>query len=204
MSFPQQNTEQPTNAGSLSPDYFERMYAADPDPWDFETSEYEAQKYAATVAALPKAQYRSAFEIGGSIGVLTEKLSARCQSLLSIDVSEHAQARAKERCRHLDHVEFALLQVPHQYPSRTFDLTLVSEVGYYWGKDDLQVAQQQIAAHLEPGGHLLLVHWTPYVEDYPLTGDEVHEAFLQQVGTTYRSLIGQREERYRLDLLERL
>ena len=77
-------------------------------------------------------------------------------------------------------------------------------MGYYWGRQDLQAAQRKVANHLEPGGHLLLVHWTPYVESYPLTGDEVHEAFLEEVGTVYRSLISRREERYRLDLLERL
>lgn len=202
---PQTPPSQPQSGRqSLPPSYFERIYAADPDPWQFETSEYEAKKYAATLAALPKPQYRSAFEIGGSIGVLTEQLAARCQSLLSIDVCEQAQARAKNRCCHLPHVEFEILQVPHQYPDRSFDLTLVSEVGYYWGWDDLKTAQQQIASHLEPGGHLLLVHWTPRAQEYPLTGDEVHEAFLQQVGMTYRSLVNQREERYRLDLLERL
>ena len=194
---------QNTSNSSIQPDYFDKMYAADIDPWDFETSEYEARKYAATIAALPKETYRSGFEIGGSIGVLTEKLAARCQSLLSIDVSKQAQARAKERCKHLSHVEFEIMQPPRQYPERTFDLTLVSEVGYYWSKEDLQIAKQKIANHLEPGGHLLLVHWTPYVDDYPITGDEVHEAFLSSVGDTYQSLVSRREERYRLDLLER-
>ncbi len=194
----------PKASASLPPDYFEEMYAANPDPWEFETSPYEAKKYADTVGVLPRSQYRSAFEIGGSIGVLTEKLAARCQSLLSIDVSTRAQARAKRRCAHLPHVEFEIMQVPHHYPSRTFDLTVISEVGYYWSKPDLQTAQQKIAEHLEPGGHLLLVHWTPYVDSYPLTGDEVHDAFLQQVGKSYCSLISRREERYRLDLLERL
>lgn len=198
-------SEQPDKSqASIDPDYFEKMYAEDIDPWGFETSEYEAKKYADTITALPRKRYRSAFEIGGSIGVLTRKLSDRCDSLLSVDVSERAQARAKERCEHLSHVEFSVMQVPHQYPDRSFDLTLVSEVGYYWGKTDLEIAQQQIAQHLEPNGHLLLVHWTPYVESYPLTGDEVHEAFLQQVGATYRSLVSRREKRYRLDLLERL
>ena len=195
---------QPPSARSLPPSYFENMYAADPDPWDFETSEYEAKKYAATLAALPKGHYRAALEIGGSIGVLTEKLAERCQSLLSIDVSKTAQARARDRCQRLSHVEFEIMQVPYQYPSRRFDLTVVSEVGYYWGRQDLPTAQAQIAQHLEAGGQLLLVHWTPYVAEYPLTGDEVHEAFLADVGSVWRSLVSQREERYRLDLLERL
>ena len=126
-----------SNTQSLPPSYFEQCMLPDPDPWQFETSEYESKKYAATLAALPKDHYRSALEIGGSIGVLTEKLAARCRSLLSLDVSERAQARAKARCCNLSHVEFEIMQVPHDYPSRTFDLTLVSEVGYYWGRDDL-------------------------------------------------------------------
>lgn len=189
---------------SLPPSYFERLYAADPDPWQFETSSYEAQKYAATLAALPHAEYQSALEIGCSIGVLTQRLAARCRSLLSVDLCDRALARARSRCQHLSQVEFARMQVPHQYPDRCFDLTLVSEVGYYWGWDDLPQAQQLIAHHLEPGGHLLLVHWTPQTRDYPLTGDEVHVAFWQQVGSTYKSLVSQREQRYRLDLFERL
>lgn len=207
MISPKKSSREPKKEStkeSLPPSYFEEMYAANIDPWEFETSEYEAKKYAATIAALPKEHYRSAFEIGGSIGVLTEKLSDRAQSLLSIDVSKTAQARAKERCKHLNHVEFDILQIPRDYPNRTFDLTVVSEVGYYWSAADLPIAQQQIASHLEPGGHLLLVHWTPYVAEYPLTGDQVHEAFLAQTGTLWQPLVSQREQRYRLDLLERL
>lgn len=201
------NADQPSNSPgrrSLSPSYFEQLYAADPDPWQFETSAYEAQKYAATLAALPQPQYRSALEIGGSIGVLTAQLAERCQALLSVDVSAQAQARAQARCRHLPQVEFALMQVPHQFPDRTFDLIVVSEVGYYWGWDDFPQAQQLIAEHLEPGGHLLLVHWTPQTQAYPLTGDQVHAAFWAQVDRVYRSLVSQREQRYRLDLFERL
>lgn len=201
-SQPSSDCSQVSQSTSLA--YFEKLYAADIDPWDFETSQYEKDKYAATVAALPRQQYRAAFEIGGSIGVLTEKLAARCQSLLSVDISKRAQARAKERCQHLPQVEFKIMQVPYQYPAKLFDLTVVSEVGYYWGDKDFPKAQQQIANHLEPGGHLLLVHWTPYVKEYPRTGDSVHTAFLQQIGTVYRSLLSKREERYRLDLLERL
>ena len=43
----------------------------DPDPWEFETSEYEAAKYDATIAALEGRRYATGLEIGCSIGVLT-------------------------------------------------------------------------------------------------------------------------------------
>ena len=188
---------------SLPPDYFERMYAADPDPWGFETRPYEAAKYAATIAALPRERYRSGFEIGCSIGVLTSLLAGRCAALLSVDVSDVALARARTRNADKPWVTFAQMQVPHEMPGGPFDLIVVSEVGYYWSWEDLNTARRGIVERLEEGGHLLLVHWTPFVEDYPLTGDEVHEDFLAHGAPELQHLSGQREELYRLDLFER-
>ena len=101
---------------SLPPTYFEKMYRQNPDPWDFETSDYEALKYRTTIDALPKARYKNAFEIGGSIGVLTALLAPQCDSLLSIDVSETAQAKAIARCQDLPQVRFKIAQVPQDYP----------------------------------------------------------------------------------------
>lgn len=189
---------------SLPPSYFNNLYSANPDPWEFETSEYEASKYAATVAALPKERYRSALEIGCSIGVLTAKLAERCDSLLCVDVSDLALNQAIRRCQALPHVRFQNLRVPETYPDNIFDLTLVSEVGYYWSWEDLKKAQQCIIEQLEPGGHLLLVHWTLYARDYPLSGDEVHDSFLEVTPSQLRHLKGQRQEQYRLDLFERV
>lgn len=193
----------PLQPNSLPPQYFDALYQADPDPWKFETSDYEASKYDATIAALPKPRYRSTLEIGGSIGVLTEKLAARTDALLSIDVSKIAQKRAIQRCQHLPHVQFQIMQVPNEFPNASFDLILVSEVGYYLSLEDLRTAQQQILNALKPGGHLLLVHWTLYAKDYPLSGDEVHEAFLDLSPVHLKHSFGKREEQYRLDLFER-
>jgi hypothetical protein len=83
---------------------------------------------------------------------------------------------------------------------------VVSEVGYYWSAEDLARASRLLIAALRPGGQLLLVHWTPPVHDYPLTGDDVHEHFMAQTGEhgSMRHLFGQREETYRLDLLEKV
>lgn len=191
---------------SLPPRYFTNLYQQTTDPWNFETSDYEAEKYATTLAALPKSRYQSGFEIGGSIGVLTTLLAERCDSLLSIDVCSIAQQQAIERCRPLPHVRFALMQVPEVYPQEQFDLTVLSEVGYYWCQDDLLKAQRLMIDHLRPGGHLLLVHWTPYNPNYhnPLSGDQVHEAFLALPPSQLTHVHGHRAEKYRLDLFERV
>ena len=47
------------------------MYQAAADPWGFEDRWYEQRKYAVSLALFPAARYRSAFEPGCSIGVLT-------------------------------------------------------------------------------------------------------------------------------------
>lgn len=203
-SIPQPEKLSQVQKNSLPSSYFDALYSANPDPWQFETSDYEAQKYAATLAALPQDYYHCAFEIGCSIGVLTQKLATRCDSLLAVDASKLALEQASQRCQAYHHVRFQQMCVPQQYPDQKFDLTLVSEVGYYWCWDDLKKAQQLILEHLEPGGHLLLVHWTLYARDYPLSGDEVHDSFLSLVPNSLRHLASQRQEQYRLDLFEKI
>jgi Methyltransferase domain len=93
------------------------------------------------------------------------------------------------------------MQFPHQYPDEQFDLIMLSEVGYYWCWEDLQTARSRIVDCLEPQGYLMLVHWLPTSPGYPLTGDDVHQAFLETDGLT--PLLAKREEKYRLDLFQR-
>ena len=188
--------------GSLPPGYFDDVYRANADPWDFAASSYEAGKYAATLAALPRPRYDRALEIGCSIGVLTRQLAARTGHLLSLDVSETALEQARARCAALPQVRFERRYLPGEFPTGTFDLILVSEVGYYLSMQDLLLLRERCVTQLAAGAHLLLVHWTPYVPDYPLTGDQVHETFAA-TGERLRPLVGQREEKYRLDLFER-
>ena len=103
---------------SLRPHYFDKLYEANADPWQFETSAYEKEKYFTSLAALPLERYHQGFEVGGSIGVLTQMLAERCDRLLSVDVSAAAQRRARARCSHQPHVEFAIVQFPHQKPGQ--------------------------------------------------------------------------------------
>ncbi|MBD2578494.1 SAM-dependent methyltransferase [Oscillatoria sp. FACHB-1406] len=189
---------------SLSADYFDNLYSADPDPWKFETSAYEAQKYEATIAALNRDRYPSALEIGCSIGVLTEKLAARCDKLLSLDVSSLALEKAIDRCQNSPHVRFQVLNVPKQFPDETFDLIVVSEVGYYWCWEDLKLAQEKIYSSLTPKGQLLLVHWIHDAPDYPLRGNHVHDSFQEFAAGRLHQCTSQRTDNYRLDLYEKI
>ncbi|MCB2379381.1 nodulation S family protein [Hymenobacter sp. BT635] len=197
----------PNQPHTLPAGYFDQVYQANEDPWQFETSSYEHEKYAASVAALPRPRYARGFEVGCSLGVLTEQLAPFCGHLLAIDIALAPLEKARRRCAQLPQVEFRQLQLPEQFPAGTsFDLVVLSEVGYYWAAPDLARVANQLLAALEPGGQLLLVHWTPAVHDYPLTGDEVHEFFLRQTSPQgpLRHLHGFRRATYRLDVLEKV
>jgi hypothetical protein len=194
----------PNAPRTLGFDYFSKIYGANADPWQFETSPYEKEKYLSSLSALPRQHYEQGFEVGGSIGVLTRMLADRCHQLLSVDLSPVAQRRARTRCADQPHVKFMIMQFPSERPTQVYDLIVLSEVGYYLCERDLLIARDWIADSLQPKGHLLLVHWTPFVEDYPLTGDEVHDCFLELTPALFNRVHHAKKETYRIDVLARL
>src|SRR5580692_1195149 len=99
---------------STSRAYFDQMYRDNVDPWDFEHSAYEQRKYAVTVASLPRPRYRSAFEPGCSVGVLTEQLAIRCDRLLSSDIIPSALQRAEARLGKGSNVCFEQRSIPDE------------------------------------------------------------------------------------------
>lgn len=186
-------------SSTLSKDYFETLYTAAHDPWSFETSEYELAKYVATVNAIPEGEYRSALELGCSIGVLTKMLAEKCRSLTAMDISEVALSKAKARLATSNWVKFLLGGIPDDFPPGQHDLIVISEVGYYLSNADLLRLRAQVLQGLSSNGVLILVHWTHFVEDYPLSGDQVHDCFAE---TDLQHLKGSRLEDYRLDVYQ--
>lgn len=188
---------------SLSEEYFDDVYGANADPWNFETSVYEKEKYSATINALPKEIYQNAFEPGCSLGFLSELLAPRTKKLLVTDASEAPLVQARKRLQPFSHVTVEKMAIPADFVRDSCDLIVLSEVAYYLNDDDLTILRKKTVEHLIIGGQLLLVHWTPLVHDYPQTGDGVHEFFLQLKNKSLHHLLHQRQETYRLDLFEK-
>ena len=187
-----------TDRTSLPPDYFEEMFACNPDPWEFETSPYEFAKFDASIAALGQRRYAQALEVGCATGVLTQRLAPQCASIAAIDVSQTALMRARQRNADMPHVHFNEMIFPRETPDGRFDLIVLSEVVYYWNDMDIATAGAWIAAHLNPGGDILLVHWIGDT-DYPQSGDNavrLMRAALPNVSV----MRADRTDKYRLDL----
>jgi SAM-dependent methyltransferase len=154
---------------SLPRAYFDQVYRENPDPWGFRTRSYEVRKRQLTMAMLPDPVYRSVFEPGCSIGVLSAMLAERSEHLLAMDIS--AQALEIAAAGLPSHVELRQGTLPDDWPDEQFELVLLSEVGYYLADDDCRRLAQLAAKSAKD---LVAVHWRHPVDDYPLSGDEVH------------------------------
>lgn len=184
----------------LGREYFDELYARSRDPWGFETSEYERNKYERTLSVLAQRRYRRALEVGCSIGVFTAMLTPQCDELLAVDVSEAALTVARQRLADFPNVRLELRSMPEETPQGPFDLVVASEVMYYWPEDVMLSALGRFEEVLAPGGSLLAVHWRKETKTYPLQGDEVHDLLLGHTRLANTTTIVEPE--YRLDLFE--
>jgi predicted TPR repeat methyltransferase len=184
----------------LGREYFEELYAGSGDPWNFETSEYERNKYERTLAVLGERRFARALEAGASIGVFTEMLADRCDGLLAVDVSERAVVAARRRLSGRKHVLVERRTLPEEMPDGPFDLIVASEVLYYFPREEMLSTLRAFERELAQGGAMLAVHWRRETRTYPLQGDEVHELLVGHTRLHNSNSIV--EPDYRLDLFE--
>lgn len=182
--------------------HFQHLYAASPDPWQFRSSPYEQAKYRRTVASLSGRRFRSGFEVGCSIGVLTAMMAPHCDALLAVDIVEAPLVAARTACASQPWVRFARMQIPQEWPSGCFDLVVLSEVLYFLSPGDIARVVDRIEASLEPEGVVLLVNWRGRSGD-PCTGDEAATHFLERSQQWLEPTTHYQEAAYRLDLLRR-
>ncbi len=165
-------------SATLAPEYFEQKYQADIDPWHFRTSEYEREKYQATLGALTKTKYETALEVGCSIGVLTKLISQRCERLLAVDASSTAIAAAQAAGD--SNVNFRVATLPAEFPEGRFDLIVLSEVLYYFVKPDLEQVAQSCMDSISRRSEIVVCHWLGET-DYPLSGLEASDLFADNI-----------------------
>ena len=135
------------------------MYASSADPWQLQARWYERRKYAITLAVLPFARYRHAFEPGCSVGVLTEMLTHRCDHVTSTDVATAALDATQQRLVHAgrrDRVTLLRRSIDEPWPPGHFDLVVLSEVAYY-----LDAATLRAVLDRECPGWSAARRWSP-------------------------------------------
>ncbi len=176
---------------------FERLYQESSDPWQYRTSSYEQEKYAATLAALPERPRDLCLEVGCSIGVFTRLLAARCRHLVAIDFSLRAIALADRHLEGVSNVDLVRAEFPEQTPPGAWDVIVCSEILYYLQPPALEEAIGWIRSQLRCGASVLAVSWRGSGQDEPATGDQVHDRLTREFGRWHT--LDARRDGYRLD-----
>jgi SAM-dependent methyltransferase len=176
---------------------FERLYHESPDPWGYCTSDYEREKYAATLAALPQGSHHLCLEVGCSIGVFTGLLAARCEHVVAIDFSLSALQLARRHLRGVRNVDLLRASFPEETPPGSWDLIVCSEILYYLQPQALDEVVGWLNTQLAYGASVLAVSWRGVGYEEPLLGDEVHDRLAAQLVGWHA--LDARRDGYRLD-----
>ncbi|MGB5935932.1 MAG: bifunctional PIG-L family deacetylase/class I SAM-dependent methyltransferase [Ornithinimicrobium sp.] len=150
----------------------DRMYASSPDPWGWADSFYEQRRRTLVLGMLGRRHYERVLELGCADGHISSALLERCDALDAVDASDRAvQATAKAA----PGARVIRGDLPSDMPRGSYDLIVVSEVGYFLTAGELIATIAQAKSALAPGGELLLCHWQHPTLDIPLDGFLVHE-----------------------------
>ena len=188
-----------TDGAPSRKDRFDALFAADHDPWDFETSAYEREKRAHTIAALEGRRFRNALEIGCATGVLTQELANECDRIIGMDVSDRALSIARDRLRNCPNIDLRQGEIPGDWPAGSFDLIVFSEVLYFLDKPEIRDTSKRANQSLAPNGVILLINWIG-ATDLPLDGHEVVHLFTA-AGDWKRTCM-MKAPQFRIDRLE--
>ncbi len=173
------------------------LYAGTDDPWNFRTSDYERQKYDATIATLPASRLRHVLEVGCGNGELARRLAARCDDYTGVDAVDVALEAAR---RAVPHGNFVQSYLPCDLPEGDYDLLVLSEILYFLDAPGLSSLAVQIDSRW-PAATVLCVTWLG-PSGNPLEGDEALHLF--GAATSRRTRCVRMEATYRIDLFASL
>jgi len=174
-------------------DHLHALYANTSDPWDFEHSDYEQAKFAATRAALTRPCYASAFELGCGNGQLARHLMEICDRYTGMDAVAIAIEAAR---RTVPDAIFIHDFYPCPLPADEFDLLILSEILYFLDRGSLRGLASDIASAW-PKAEVLCVSWLGET-DHDLQGEEALAIFTAALDTHEFDCVAQTDG-YRID-----
>ena len=144
---------------------FEAAYTRSDDPWASAAPRYRYQqrKYEQIMTLLPERRFHDALDLGCGLGLLSQRLARRSDTVLGIDVASAALGHARARAHGISNLAFAqgdVLDLPAALNGR-FDLVVVADTLYYLSplSDDVLAALgARFADLLAPGGICVLAN----------------------------------------------
>jgi SAM-dependent methyltransferase len=144
------------------------------DPWEFETSKFERDKYLRQLAILQGHRYARVLEIGCGNGCFTRLLAGIADRLLALDISPAAITQARQAAAHVGAIDFRVANIMDYDPHTEgpWDLVVMSEticyLGWLYSLFDVAWLAFQLFSATCTGGRLLMANTCGGVEDYLL------------------------------------
>lgn len=148
-------------------------YTEAEDPWGFETSAYERDKFAAIRQSLSRSQYQAAFELGCGNGQLARYLASVCARYTGMHAMQTPLAHTRAA---LPSATFIQGYYPCALPDDAFDLLIFSEVLYFFDPKTLARLAAEVAERW-PRAELICVTWLG-PSDYDLQGSDALSLFV--------------------------
>ena len=139
--------------------FFDELWSTG-DYWGLETSVYDQRRFEAQLALVDDRRYRRTLEYGCGGGEFTRRLATISHSVLALDASALAVARAKPRVP--ENVELQVVDAVEFDPvdAGPFDLVVICETIYYlgWLRTFFEIGwfAHRLLEAVEPEGRLLL------------------------------------------------
>lgn len=164
---------------------FEEAYTRSGDPWASAAPRYryQALKYEQIMALLPARRFQRVLDLGCGLGLLSQHLARRSDTVLGLDVAAAAVGHARRRAAGIANLTFEqadILDLPGGLDGR-FDLVVVADTLYYLSPlsdEVLKTLSARLARLLAPGGLLVLANHFFFAADPDsrLTR-RIHDAF---------------------------
>ena len=174
-------------------DHLQALYAGTSDPWDFEHSDYEQAKFAATRRALSRPEYACAFELGCGNGQLARHLVGMCGQYTGMDAVGVAVDAARQA---VPPATFIQEFYPCPLPELDFDLLILSEILYFLDESSLRRLAADVIISW-PKAEVICVTWLGET-DHDLQGTEALEIFTGALKTHHFDCMA-KTDRYRID-----
>ncbi len=164
--------------------FFEELWKRG-DPWNFETSEFEREKYQCEIRTLSSRRYPRILEIGCGAGWFTRSLTRIAEEIIALDISPSAIARAT--AIGLERVDFRVANIM-EYNIRAnapWDLVVMNEticyLGWLYSFFDVSWLAAELFTATRNGGRLLMANTCGGVNDYlllPWITQTYHDLFV--------------------------
>jgi protein-L-isoaspartate O-methyltransferase len=111
---------------------YTEIFTARIDPWNYEITPFEFEKFQAAIELLDgvgnDARFERAWEIGCAEGVLTARLAQICERLSAVDFIPLALERAHLRCQQFSNISFTKWDLKSDPAPGPFDLIVITDV----------------------------------------------------------------------------